>query len=368
MNNSENFQTAYNKARDWGIGGSNSCALNAASALITGALGDQTDIQVAANTLAPYASAAIGRQFGHGADKNEVAQAVSHFALGATLAYINGGNALSGGSAAVAAEKAAIYLSRQYDDGQTARDPVTGEFNPNLLPESVKDEIKSTTGVIAALVGATGDGGAALNTQIAGVIGQNAVENNQLSGYESLMGGNVGVESLKGAVSLYKQQLESGKTIEEANKEVNKYLQGYGLRQHTGVENLVYGSLALPIVAIGGKSYAIAALSSVGQGVITTVIIEGKPYKVSDLSYDASLGILVGKGLSKASESMFKWSNVRSDDLKANKIMKNSLIIPSLYIQYGVGKAGSGTASKFLEKRDIILIEVPDMRKNIQKK
>ena len=101
--------------------------------------------------------------------------------MGATLAYINGGDPLSGGGVAVAAETAAQYLARQYDDGQTARDPVTGEFNPNLLPESVKEEIRATTGVIASIVGATGDGGAALNAQIGGVIGQNAVENNYLS-------------------------------------------------------------------------------------------------------------------------------------------------------------------------------------------
>ncbi|UOO87154.1 VENN motif pre-toxin domain-containing protein [Neisseria arctica] len=98
--------------------------------------------------------------------------------MGATLAYINGSSPASGGSAAVAAEKAAQYLAQQYDDGQTARDPVTGEFNANLLPEHIKDEIKAATGAIAAVVGATGDGGSALGAQIGGVIGQNAVENN----------------------------------------------------------------------------------------------------------------------------------------------------------------------------------------------
>ncbi|MDO4248364.1 MAG: hypothetical protein Q4C79_05290 [Neisseria sp.] len=96
-------------------------------------------------------TATIGQQVGHGENKNEVAQAVGHFVLGATLAYINGGDPLSGGGAAVAAETAAQYLSRQYDDGQTARDPVTGEFNPNLLPESEKEEIRATTGAIASI-------------------------------------------------------------------------------------------------------------------------------------------------------------------------------------------------------------------------
>ncbi|UOO82750.1 hemagglutinin repeat-containing protein [Uruburuella testudinis] len=176
---SEAYRNADTEAKNWGIGGSKSRAVNAGTILLTGILGGQTNLQTAANTLSPYASAAIGNTFGHGENQNEAAQMVGHFLLGATLSYINSGDPLSGGSAAVAAEKAATYLSRQYDDGQTAIDPVTGEFNPNLLPESVKDEIKSTTGVIAALVGATGDNGAALNTQISGVIGQNAAENNQ---------------------------------------------------------------------------------------------------------------------------------------------------------------------------------------------
>ena len=179
--NDSAYAAADIASREWGIGGSNSRLLNAATTLITGTLGGQTDLQVAANTLAPYASAGIGRSVGHGENKNEAAQAVGHFVLGATLAYINGGDPLSGGGAAVAAEATAQYLARQYDDGKTARDPISGEFNPNLLPESVKEEIRATTGAIAAVVGATGDGGAALNAQISGVIGQNAVENNSMN-------------------------------------------------------------------------------------------------------------------------------------------------------------------------------------------
>ncbi|HFC5900725.1 TPA: hypothetical protein ACFMWC_002182, partial [Neisseria lactamica] len=88
-----------------------------AETLITGALGGQGDLQLAANTLAPYAAAAIGRRFGHGENKNEAAQAIGHFMLGAALAYANGADPLAGGSAAVAAERAAGYLAGQYDDG-----------------------------------------------------------------------------------------------------------------------------------------------------------------------------------------------------------------------------------------------------------
>ncbi|MDK7241891.1 hemagglutinin repeat-containing protein [Neisseria subflava] len=180
------YAQAYQEARSWGVGGSKSRALSAAETLITGALGGQGDLQLAANTLAPYAAAAIGKRFGHGEHKNEAAQAIGHFMLGAALAYANGADPLAGGSAAVAAERAAGYLAKQYDDGHTAIDPHTGKFNPNLLPEHIKEEIKAQTGAIASVVGAAGgslngtnsSNGALFDAQVAGTVGQNAVENN----------------------------------------------------------------------------------------------------------------------------------------------------------------------------------------------
>ena len=54
------------------------------------------------NTLAPYAAQVIGQEFGHCEYKNTAEQLVSHAILGATLAYINGGDPTAGGSAAVA--------------------------------------------------------------------------------------------------------------------------------------------------------------------------------------------------------------------------------------------------------------------------
>ena len=180
------YAQAYQEARSWGVGGSKSRALSAAETLITGALGGQGDLQLAANTLAPYAAAAIGKRFGHGENKNEAAQAIGHFMLGAALAYANGADPLAGGSAAVAAERAAEYLAKQYDDGRTAIDPISGKFNPNLLPEHIKEEIKAQTGAIASVVGAAGGSlngtnsgnGALFDAQVAGTVGQNAVENN----------------------------------------------------------------------------------------------------------------------------------------------------------------------------------------------
>ena len=164
------------------MGGNSSRALNAVTTAITAALGGQTDLQVVTNTLAPYAAQVIGKEFGHGADKNTAAQLVSHAILGATLAYINGGDPTAGGSAAVASEAAANYLTNQLAE-KYKDDPkyfVNGEFQANLLSETEKAQIRDLTAGIGAVIGgAVGD--STYNAQLAGVIGQNAVENNGFS-------------------------------------------------------------------------------------------------------------------------------------------------------------------------------------------
>ncbi|MCU4582286.1 hemagglutinin repeat-containing protein [Acinetobacter gyllenbergii] len=55
-----------------------------------------------------------------------------------------------------------------------------GEFIPNLLPEDVKTQIRDLTAAIGAVVGGT-VGDSAFETQISGVVAQNAVENNKTS-------------------------------------------------------------------------------------------------------------------------------------------------------------------------------------------
>ena len=165
-----------------GYGGNSSRALNAVTTAITAALGGQTDLQVVTNTLAPYAAQVIGQEFGHGENKNTAAQLVSHAILGATLAYINGGDPTAGGSAAVASEAAANYLTNQLAE-KYKDDPkyfVNGEFQANLLSETEKAQIRDLTAGIGAVIGgAVGD--STYNAQLAGVIGQNAVENNGFS-------------------------------------------------------------------------------------------------------------------------------------------------------------------------------------------
>ena len=106
------------------------------------------------------------------------------------MAYVNGADPLSGGSAAIASEKAAEYLAAQYNDGVSYNNEA-GEFEPNRLPENVKQEIRAITGAIGTLVGGVsgsarhGNGNAVdvlTNAQVGGVVGQNIVENNELLG------------------------------------------------------------------------------------------------------------------------------------------------------------------------------------------
>nr|WP_254617557.1 hypothetical protein [Acinetobacter lactucae] len=65
--------------------------------------------------------------------------------MGATLAYLNGGNPAAGGSAAVVSEAAADYFVNQYNDGKTAINPETGKFDANLLAENIKSDIRDLT-------------------------------------------------------------------------------------------------------------------------------------------------------------------------------------------------------------------------------
>ena len=87
----------------------------------------------------------IGDTFGqNGSHPNKAAQLLSHAILGAALAYVNGADPLSGGSAAIASEKTAEYLAAQYNDGVSYNNEA-GEFEPNRLPENVKQEMPWTT-------------------------------------------------------------------------------------------------------------------------------------------------------------------------------------------------------------------------------
>ncbi|MEG0343507.1 MAG: VENN motif pre-toxin domain-containing protein [Acinetobacter sp.] len=244
------------------MGGDKSRAVNAVTMAVTGALGGQTDLQVAANTLAPYAAQVIGGQFGHSEDKNTAAQLASHAILGAALAYVNGGDPTAGGSAAVASEAAADYLTNQYKDKKEYQD-ANGEFQPNLLPEDVKTQIRDLTSAIGAVVGGT-VGDSAFNAQLAGVVGQNAVENNEMSvpfplnsqrgqGYESIV---------KYAQDKGLSDEETQKLIYEygqpENKQAKEYIEGWVFEPPKLAASILVPELAVqklePIVVMASKS------------------------------------------------------------------------------------------------------------------
>ena len=209
--------------KEWGMGGDYSQGLNAVTTALTAVLGGQTDLQAATNTLAPYAAQVIGQQWGHGEDKNTAAQLAAHAILGATLAYINGGDPTAGGSAAVASEAAATYFTNQYKDKKEYQD-ANGEFQPNLLPEDVKTQIRDLTAGIGAVIGgAVGD--STYNAQLAGVIGQNAVENNNVSDMVNahLKGKTQAQEAedlVKGADELYRKNNCSGLSAAACNNKM----------------------------------------------------------------------------------------------------------------------------------------------------
>ena len=165
--------------------------------------------------------------------------------------------------------------------------------------ERILGYAKIVAGSVAAL--SKGDANTAANAA------QEAVINNSLRIFEALIGGQKGSDSLASATSLYENQIKNGKTLAEAQRAVELHLQGYGLKQHTGTEVLLYGSIAIPIVLVGGKTYVKKAGSSVLEGIILSTL-QRQDYKTSNLIYDSSLGVLVDR----KTGYMIRWSGQKN--------------------------------------------------------
>ncbi|MGS0502199.1 hemagglutinin repeat-containing protein [Xanthomonas oryzae pv. oryzicola] len=177
------YSAAYDSKQHWGVGGDYSRALQAVTSVVVGGVSGQGGGQIATNALAPYAAQLIGKTFdqNHGSDPNAVLQGLSHAVLGAVLAEVNGGSIAGGALAGAAGELGAKYLTQTlYGDDPRAIDPVTGKFNPNLLPEQDKQMIVALSQAVGAIAG--GMMGGKLNDALVGSeIAGNAVENNYLS-------------------------------------------------------------------------------------------------------------------------------------------------------------------------------------------
>lgn len=286
------------------------------SIAITAALGGQTDLQAAKNALAPYAVQVIGSQYGHGEDKNTAAQLASHAILGAALAYVNGGNPAAGGSAAVAAESAAIYLTNQYKDKKQYQD-ANGEFQPNLLPETVKTQIRDLTAGIGVVFGGT-IGDSAFAVQLAGVVGQNAVENNEMGIFP------VNPKRMESAQSLAEYGIKEGWSSDKLQKEVSKELRGRDPQGEAYVGAIVNGSVVIASVTPLGSSYRIyqggkwvfyttkqvagsAALRNTVKSAMLNGTISGG---ISAASGDDVQGIIANTAFGAGAGSMSTWKKV----------------------------------------------------------
>ncbi|MBN6152550.1 hemagglutinin repeat-containing protein [Xanthomonas sp. AmX2] len=183
LDNSADYKVAYDSQQQWGTGGDYSRALQAVTTALVGSVSGQGTSQVAGNALAPYAAQLVGRTFdgNHGSDPNAAMQVLSHALLGAMLAEVNGSSGTGGALAGAGGELAAQWLTNElYGNDPRAIDPVSGKFNPNLLPEEDKQTIVALSQAVGALVGGMTGGSlseAVLGSRIAG----NAAENNYLS-------------------------------------------------------------------------------------------------------------------------------------------------------------------------------------------
>ncbi|KAF1684717.1 hypothetical protein B1992_14535 [Pseudoxanthomonas broegbernensis] len=148
------------------------------------------------------------------------------------------------------------YLTQKlYGDDPRAIDPVTGEFNPNLLPEEDKQTILAISQAIGALAGGLAGGNlgeAATGSNIAATI----VENNHLGRGLNLFGRQIAEDQIKQFGEELQEVCTGGSTqacgqVYDKWKEVS-YQQG-GLetqQQQEGWEEFVqamYGEHVLPL-------------------------------------------------------------------------------------------------------------------------
>lgn len=167
------------QADSWGTGGTNSRAVNAATTTITGLLGGQNLQQAAMNAGSPYLAETIGNTLSeHSSMPNGWACLLSHGALGALNAKVNGGNATAGALSAAGAELVVSIAVEKLFGDKTLDE--TGKFNADRLSEDEKKQLSALGAATGAVLG-MGVGGNSYNAQVGSVVAQNAVENNELN-------------------------------------------------------------------------------------------------------------------------------------------------------------------------------------------
>ena len=169
-----------------------------------------------------------------------------------------------------------------------------------------KATISSITSLVGAGVGASSgtDSGIAQGAQSAGT----AVDNNWMSDYRGIFGVN---QWGPGAASLVDAKLKENPDItpEELQSELKDYMTGAGYE--SGVSDGIVVWMVAPSAALGAgaitmipslgtglKVYSLAASKSVAGGIGTSVTFNDD-YRVSNLSYDLSIGVVIDRTVKK---------------------------------------------------------------------
>ena len=261
-----------------------------------------------AAAASPAAAQQIGDYFKNLAAENpngklnseqQTAYILAHGILAAATAAAGGNDALSAGIAAGTAEAAAPKMAKW----------LYGTDDPNKLSAEQKATVSSITGLGGAAVGAATGSNTATDAVSGSRVAQNAVENNQFNMMEMMFPKMEQWGSQ--AQGIYFSELQQGASQEQAAKAVQIYLRGKDPHSNAVVKG-VGGGLAITVggVLVGPQAlatYGKAALGSATEGLIINTLRK-QDYTVSNLAYDASLGVLIDKktGL------MLRWSGTKN--------------------------------------------------------
>ena len=250
---------------------------------------------IATVTLSPSVAKEIGQYFKSTDREGSTEHLIAHGLLAAAVAATGGNNALTAAGAAISAEAAAPVLAH-YLYGKEA----------NELNADEKATLSSITSLVGAGVGASSgtDSGIAQGAQSAGT----AVDNNWMSDYRGIFGVN---QWGPGAASLVDAKLKENPDItpEELQSELKDYMTGAGYE--SGVSDGIVVWMVAPSAALGAgaitmipslgtglKVYSLAASKSVAGGIGTSVTFNDD-YRVSNLSYDLSIGVVIDRTVKK---------------------------------------------------------------------
>ena len=221
----------------------------------------------------------------------------------------------------------------------------------NELNAGEKATISSITSLVGAGVGATTgtDSSIAQGAQSAGT----AVDNNWMSDYRGIFGVN---QWGPGAVSLVDAKLkEDDVTLEEIESALKDYMTGAGYE--SGVSDGIVVWMVAPSAAFGAgaitmipslgtglKVYSLAALKSVSSGARDSVVLN-EDYKVSNLAYDLSIGIVIDRTATKL-----------IDASGAKKLSRDYLTLKEKITNHFLGDGVSSAISNKLGSKDATLV------------